>query len=124
MGKDKDMAWHSLGKITVTASGTPVRITSNESSPSTRYPTQTIMIQQLPANTGIIYVCDRANADISTLTGVVAQIPIPTLSGGVAAVLPYATITIPTSAAPLNAAEYYVDADQNGEGCLVSTARN
>jgi len=70
--------WHSLGKITVAAAGTPVQVTTP------RYPCQTMFFQQVQGNTGKLYICDRADAVKATMVGVLAVIPAPTLLSGVA----------------------------------------
>lgn len=116
--------FHSLGKVVVAAGGTPVIATTNETDPTKRYGCQTMFFEQLQANTGKLYICDRATANRTTGAGVLAVIPAPTLTSGVATVLPYASFTVPTAAAALNAAEFWVDADVNGEGCIVCAGRN
>jgi|WetSurMetagenome_2_1015567.scaffolds.fasta_scaffold02468_10 hypothetical protein len=106
--------WHSLGKITVVTAGVPVRITVD------RLSGQTIIFQQLEANTAKIWLCDRATASKTTGVGMLAAIPAPTLSGGIATSLPYAAVTIPTAPGALNLADFWIDADVSGEGCLIS----
>jgi hypothetical protein len=109
--------WHSAGKITVTTAGVPVQVSA------TRTAAQTIVFQQLEANTGKIWICDRANAVKATGVGILATIPAPTLSGGVATSLPYAAVTIPNSPGGLNLSEFWIDTDNDSESCIVSYVR-
>ena len=115
--------WHSLGKVTITNSGTPVQATTNETVPAKRFPAQTIFFQQVQSNTGKLYIMDRSNGVKGTGVGVLAVIAAPTLSAGVATVLPYAAVTIPTAPTPLNAADFWIDADNSAEACQVSVVR-
>lgn len=87
---------------------------------ATRVPCQTVLFQQVEANTGKIWICDRANAVKSTGVGVLATIPAPTLNGGVATVLPYASVTTAGAPGGLNLALFWIDADNTGETCQVS----
>jgi|WetSurMetagenome_2_1015567.scaffolds.fasta_scaffold02468_2 hypothetical protein len=110
--------WRSLGKVTVTTSGTPVRATLNETTPSDRVGCQSILFEQIPGNTGRIYICDRQNANIITLVGVVAILAKPTSSA-----FPSAGCGVPSAPAALNAADFYIDAEISGEGVLVSVVK-
>jgi hypothetical protein len=112
------MAWHSIGKVTVAVSGTPVQVPN-----AGRIPCQTIFFQQVSTNTGKIYICDRSNAVFSTGVGVLATIPAPTFINGVATVLPYAAVTVPSAPAALDAAQIWIDVDVGGESCQVSVVR-
>jgi len=107
---------HSLGKVTVAVSGTPARLTTNESTPSARYTCHAIMIEALPTNTGAVYIMDRSNGVIATLVGVVAILATPTTN-----FLPSWTVGISASANPIDLSLYYVDAAVNGDGVLVTT---
>jgi hypothetical protein len=102
------MAVKSLGKITVTTGGTPVQVST------TRVGANSIMFQQIPGNTGKMYIGDSTLVK-ATLVGVHAVLPIPTTN-----ILPSYTATIVEAPAGLNAAEFWVDAEVNGEGVLVS----
>ena len=116
--------WHSLGKVVIAAAGTPVIATTNETDSSKRYACQTVFFQQVESNTGKLYICDRATANHTTLFGVLAVIPAPTLTDQVASVLPWAQVSVPSAPAALNAAEFWIDADQTNDACLVSAVRN
>ena len=107
--------WRSLGKITVTTAGTPVQVSA------TRIPAQTIFFQQVEANIGKIYICSSAAANKTTGVGVLATIPAPTLNASlVAVVLPYAAATTPSAPGGLSASQFWIDADNSAEGCIVS----
>lgn len=115
--------WHSLGKVT--GGATPTRVTINETAPEKRVPCQTLFVQQLEANLGKIYICDRATADKTTLVGVLAIVPIPSVSDiGTALILPYVAVTVPSAPGALNAADFWVDFDNPLESCLISAVRN
>jgi hypothetical protein len=110
--------WRSLGKVTVTTAGTLVRATNNEATPTLRYPCQSLLFEQWPGNTGNIYICDRSDANKTTGVGVLAILLKPTTTG-----LPSAGCGIPTAPTPFNAADFWIDADVNGEGVLISAIR-
>lgn len=110
--------WRPLGKVTVPAAGTPVRATVNQPDPNLRFPCQSMLFQQVAGNTGKIYICSSVTANKTTLEGVLAVLAIPTTN-----VLPSASATVPSAPAALNAGDFYVDVDVNGEACLVSAIR-
>jgi len=102
------MAANSLGKITVTTGGTPVRVTANHIG------VNSIAFQQLAAQTGKIFI-GTATLNKGTLVGVLAVLAVPTAN-----ILPSASFTIVNAPAGLDARDFWVDADVNGEGVLVS----
>lgn len=108
-----DMA-QALGKVTAT-SGTPARITANQSVPAARFQCHAIMIEALPTNTGKVYVMDRSNGVIATLVGVLAILAVPTAN-----VIPTYTVGFSGAPNPMNAASYYIDVENTGEGVIVS----
>jgi hypothetical protein len=110
--------WRSLGKVTVTTPGILSRATKNEADPTARVACQTVMFQQWPGNTGKIYICDRSTAVASTGVGVIAILPIPSTSN-----FPATGGGIATAPDPLNATDFYIDAEVAGEGVLVSYMR-
>lgn len=112
------MAWHSLNRITVAAAGTPEQVVA------TRYVCQTVFLQQLETNTGKIYILDSQTGNKTTGVGVLATIPAPTLLGGVAVQLPYASVTIPSAPCALDASQLWIDVDVSGNSCQVSAVRN
>jgi len=111
--------WHSLGKVTVAATGTLVRATNNETTPATRYPYQSILFEQIPGNTDKIYICDRSTASKTTWVGVLAYLMPPTTGNA-----PSCGMEIPSAPAALNAADIWIDAEVSGEGVLISVVRN
>lgn len=116
--------WHSLGKVTVAAAGTPVIATTNETTPTDRYSCQTLFIQQMQANTGKLWICDRATANKTTGVGILAVIPAPSLNASsVATTLPYASVTIPNAPGAMQANKIWIDADNTGESAIVSALR-
>ena len=106
----------SLGKVTATA-GTPVRLTMNESTPTTRYPAHSFLVEALSTNTGDVYV-GTSTMNRTTLAGVYAIIPPPTANL-------YLSFTATVSYAPaaFNLNEVYLDVETTGEGALVSCVR-
>ena len=104
------MALKSLGKVTVTTAGTPVRATLNESTPTARYAVQSLSVQALAGNSGTnIYVGNSA-MNKSTLAGVFAIVPKGSTASAVIIQAP----------AGILANEIYLDADTNGDAALVS----
>lgn len=70
----------SLGKVSITAGGTAVRMTANQGSASNPKPCQSIMVQALPGNAGPLYVFESPAAfidDRTNLTKCVGIIPKP-----------------------------------------------
>ena len=113
--------FRSIGPyVKVTTAGTPVRVTSGTSDPTARRVCHTLFIQQFASNTGKLYLMDRSSGSATTGLGVVATIPAPTLSGGVAIGLPWVAYTIPYAPGGGNAADYYLDADNSGDQATVS----
>lgn len=107
--------WRSLGKVIVTTGGTPVRATNNENDPTARYGAHAMLFQQVPGNTGKIYIMDRSTGNRSSGAGVLAVLAIPTTN-----LLPSASATITYAPAGFNAVDFWIDAENNGEGCQVS----
>ena len=117
------MAFKSLGGTTgylTLSSTTPVRVTANQTTPSARYVCHTLFIQQVVSNTGKIYLLDRSNGSGTTGVGVLATIPAPTLSGGIGVLLPWVAVTIPYAPGGINAADYYLGADNTSDKASVS----
>lgn len=115
------MAFKSIGAyVTVAAAGTPARCTSGRSDPTARLVCHTLFVQQHASNTGKLYLLDRSTGDKTTGVGVLATVPAPTLSGGVAIGLPWVAYTIPYAPGGGNAADYYLDADISGDKATVS----
>lgn len=113
------MAIRSLGRITVITSGIPVRATFNEVDPARRYPTHAMLFQRDdPTETGNVYILDSEDAVIATRVGVIGILAVPTVN-----ILPSFSATITLAAAGLNLVNYFIDADIDGEGCIVSVIR-
>lgn len=109
------MAVRSLGKVTVTTAGTPVRATTNETTPTARVGAQSMFVQTVVGNTGYIYVGDRSSMNKSTGVGVIGIIPIPTAN-----TLGSVTVTVVNAPAGLNANEIWLDSTVNAEGAIVA----
>lgn len=110
----------SFGQVVVTAGGTPVRATSNQSDPTKRVGLQSLTVQVRPANTGLLYI-RMGNSpldDRTTRSTVLAILPAPAsaTSGPFASV----TFSIPVAPAGLNLADIYLDASVNGDGGILS----
>lgn len=118
MAMEKDMGWKSLGKVTVTTAGTPVRLTNNETTPAANYPCQSILVETWHDNSGKIWIYDRATGSKTTGVGVLAYLAAPTASTA-----PSAGVTSHSSPNGLNANEYWLDADSDGEAAAVSIYR-
>ncbi len=113
------MAIRSLGRVTVVTSGIPVRATFNETVADTRYPIHAMLFQRdVNTETGNVYILENENAVIATRVGVIAVLAIPTVN-----ILPSFSATITLAAAGLDLRNYFIDADNDGEGCVVSAIR-
>lgn len=111
--------WHSLGKVTATA-GTPARATVNQTDPTARFPCHAILFQALSTNTGKVYIMEGNNAfSAATYTKCLAVIAVPTANS-----LPSASATVTYAPAAFNAADFYIDVQTTGEGCLVSAVKS
>lgn len=103
------------GKVTVTTSGTPVAALPAAILPNFKdQAIHGIMVQQITGNTGKIYI-GRQGMNISTLAGVYAVLPTPT-----AGFLPTFSAAVTIAPNALGSVEFWIDADINGEGALVT----
>lgn len=107
------MPARSLGKVTVPAAGTPVRLTINRADPAQPYKAHSLFVQALAANTGKVYIGVTAAMNKTTLVGVIAVVP----SG---ATLPFAQITDELAPNGIAVSEMWLDVDTSAEGALVS----
>lgn len=103
------MALRSFGKVTVAVAGTKVRATINETTPATRVGLQSISVYAPSGNTGDVYIGIGSTYSRTTWIGVVGVVPKGTWWTGV----------INLSPAGVNAADYYIDADNANDVCLV-----
>ena len=108
------MAWTSLGEVTVTVAGTPVRATNNLSDPTLRFPAHAIAFQQVRANTGKIIIQDRQTPGANNL-GRLFVLAVPTANS-----IPSVSAGVEYAPAAFNLSEVWIDADIGGEKCLVS----
>lgn len=112
--------WKSLGLVTVATAGAPVRATANISSAapfgqsSQMYFCMAILFQAAPANGGKMYVGDNPTFSKGG-AGQLAIIGVPTTN-----VIPSAGVNVPNAPNGLNAGDYYIDADTNGNSVSVS----
>jgi hypothetical protein len=115
------MGLRVLGKVTVPTGGTPERVTKNLTDPTARIGVQSIFLQALPSNTGIVYVRVRGNPpadDRVTMAVTFGLIPAPT--SATTGPFPSITISEPMIPAGFNLADLYLDVGVNGDGALVS----
>lgn len=109
------MAWTGLGAVTVAVPGTPLRITNNQADPTARISCQSVLLQALSnvahTNVGRVYILDRDGVRVGTLAPPATN------------TIPSASATIPSVPGALNAADYWVDADNAGDGVDVSYSR-
>ena len=111
------MAWQAKGRVVPIVSGTPVHVSID------MFSCQTVFFQQVPGNTGYIYILDAANGDKDT--NVLAVIPVPTYNAsGKATSLPYCAVTIPSQPNAINLADFWIDVDNSGESVRVSPVRS
>jgi hypothetical protein len=106
--------FNPLGKIVVPTPGTPVQFTSNQKNPTVYLVCHAFMAEVLPTNAGKTYI-GIASMNKSTLVGVIA-ILLPASS----TVLPTFSATIAYAPNAIELTQLYVDADNSGEGVLIS----
>jgi len=108
----------AIGPIIVAAAGTPVSVfaalPSDEWKTGRTFPLHGILFQALQTNVGRVYIGNAA-MDKTTLVGVYAVLPIPTDN-----LLPTFSAALTWSPNALRLEDFYVDADDAGEGCLVT----
>ena len=108
-------AWVSLGKLTVAAAGTVVRLTTNQTDPTARLSVHSILIQAWPTNGGKVYILSSPTGDRTTGVDVLAILAVPATN-----IIPSASATVTYAPAAINAASYWIDADENGDAVLAS----
>ena len=116
------MSVRAHGRITVPSGGTPVRATSNESDASDRVPCHSIMFQRnVSSETGRVYILKGSTAGFANVIAVLAA---PTVGSTATGILASATFVANLSPNAFNLAEFYVDAETNDDGCIVSSVRS
>jgi hypothetical protein len=97
---------HALGKIAPAAAGTPQQISTSD------IPAHSIRFQIDPAAAGNVFICDRSNAVKATRVGVLAVL-VPNK---------VYEVEFADESSPNNFAlkGFWVDADTNDEGAIVS----
>jgi len=101
----------SLGKITVTTPGTPVRATINRDDPTANYYVHGYAIQRLKDNVGDIYVSLSPTDDRVALSRLLCRLDEgqPNFSAGIGIELN-----------GTNMADVYIDADEPGDGVTIA----
>lgn len=113
------MALRLLGAVQVVTPGTPVSVMTNLAQvPAPIHKScQAIAFQALPTNVGVVYIGYRGMVR-ATFANVAAVIPAP--GSNITGPFITATIALPMSPAGLNAADFYVDANNSSDGVIVS----
>jgi hypothetical protein len=111
------MADKALGAVIVAVPGTLVRATKNRDTPSDRLGAQAISFQVLKSNVGVVYI---GKASMVRATGVGVEFQLPAPSSATSGPFASASIGLPTAPAGLNAADFFVDADNANDGVLVT----
>ncbi len=107
----------AVGKVPVTVPGTPVPAYGTLSAREYNQGVHGVMFQALPANVGLVYI-GASNMNKSTLVGVYAVLAIPTTNSK-----PSFSVAQTISPNGLSLKEFFIDADQAGEGALVTFLR-
>lgn len=111
------MAIVSLGKVAITAAGTPEPATKNQPTPTKRFIVHSFVVEALPSNTGKVYIGINA-LNKSTLAGVYAILPIPTTS-----IIPSFSATLGHAYDAFDMSLIGIDVEVSGEGVLISVVR-
>jgi hypothetical protein len=106
------------GKTTVPNSGTPVQVSvpaaiAGPGSPGLSS-AHALLIQALSTNLGKVYI-GVAGLSKATLANCLVVLPIPTVN-----LLPTFSISLTTAANALSLSDLWIDADNAGEGVLIS----
>jgi hypothetical protein len=104
----------SIGKVTVAAVGTKVRLTATETNPDAHYGCHAVFFVSLVTNTGFVYIGGK-NMNVATMTDVWAFLPPST-----ADVVWSCNIGIPSAPDAVDAKDIYIDAETNGNAVLVT----
>jgi hypothetical protein len=103
-----------LGTFRVAAPGTLVRVTSLLPNPAEKFAVHGILIQACKANTGRVYIGGPV-INRTTEDGVTATLAIPTANS-----IPSFSEALTASPNGINAADFYIDADQPDDGVKVT----
>ncbi len=106
-----------VGKVTVSAAGTPVAVRTilPATWPSDKpFLCHAFQVQALPTNTGKIWV-GTIGLVKATFINVLNILPIPTTN-----TLPSYSAALTLAPNGLDLCQLYIDADTNGEGCIIS----
>ena len=103
-----------VARLVVAVPGTLVRATSQEADPDKHIAIHGVMFQALPTNVGIVYIGTSALVR-ATFTNCFAYLPVPTTNQ---APTFSAALTIAPNGLALG--QYYIDADNAGDGVLVT----
>lgn len=111
-----------LGPISVTTPGTPVRATQNVATidaggvtnDPTKFSCHAALFQAKKGNVGAVYV-GLATLNKTTLAGVCGQLAIPTDNS-----IPAFSIALTLSPAGVDLSDLWIDADQAGDGVILT----
>jgi hypothetical protein len=103
-----------FARLVVTVPGTLVRATSQEADPAKHIMCHGVMFQVLPTNVGRVYIGTSA-LNRAALTNCFAWLPVPTINQA-------PTFSAALTIAPngLAVGQYYVDADNGGDGVIMT----
>ena len=104
----------AIGKLTVATPGTPVRATVNNANPAETVRIHGFLFQAPRSNVGIVYI-GKEDMDRTTLVGVLGMLAIPTDNS-----LPSFSAALTISPNGLMQEELYVDADEAGDGAILT----
>lgn len=111
------MASGAAGKVTVTTPGTAVQASKNLPNAPIRVGCQRVLFQALAGNAGSVYIEQGTGSnDRTNLTRTLAVLPKPAATGE----LPSFELSVPSGANGFNLCDYYIDADNGGDGVLIS----
>jgi|SRR6185437_4602064 len=107
--------WKSLGFVIIGTPGTLVSATINIAALGVRVGAHAVLFQQRKGQTGYCYVFDDPSGNKATGAHLLASLAVPSAN-----TCPSASVTVTYSPVGLNAAMYWIDADNPGEGLQVS----
>lgn len=101
--------------ITVTAPGTPLRVTRSEIDPAASQGCHGVLIQVFPTNVGKIYIGTSNLSRVAPFTGCYAFLAIPTVNQ-----LPTFSAALTLSPNAIQLRDFWIDADNANDGVIVS----
>ncbi len=114
----------SLGTVQVGTPGILARATANQPDPTARIAAQTVEFQVLPANAGPVRICLLGADIIGTSSNELILHALPKPVSATTGPFDYWRVGVYNAPSALNPADFYIDADNAGDGVLIAYTNN